>query len=885
MTIASLDCIKHTLCIGTGGVAAAVVHTSVQFFQRIVIVACIDVTIAGNMALKAPLVTQNSGQKCSIVFAQTSANSTSSSHHAQGSAVKRALKGTQVDLTQCLFIHKDAQTGTLSLLVIARHVLDANDAAYALGSLCFIIAVVVVQRSILAPVLTGTTAVGMTVQVAGTIPDLILAIQSADKTLIQTTFLVHIRVPCTGGQRMRNELDRTTCGVGIIIALGVAGHIQRRDRVGALGIGNGVAQLLDRELIQELVPGLIIVIIHIDHVGEFQAIVGPLRKVVHAGGIGRLLIIVVGNGIHHLLASIQLDLFRPGALPVVAGHVGVLVAIVVVQVGIVKGIGHLVTSLRGNAVGLGIHGLLVPGVGLGSVAVSGHAVGSGVSLGCQNVVQRIVGITADGQVVVACAEDVGLGTVGVVTSKEVAADRDLQRLACTGLQQIRLIVVHQLDGRFFHLILLLVITIRSLCVDFHNMFTGHVTGVGHSDLDVVGVGGSIVLHAVQCFVKSGVAQAVAEGIAHFLGVVPAVAAVEGAGGAVGITGIHDGILVAGLIVLVAYIDTLTVDDVVINIFIAVDLIVVVQFCGIAPGAHAFHTTVDYGRSRQGIGSVGVHGTARGVHGTIQHLCNGLTAVASSHTGQQAGIDIVLIQETQFHLELGSDDDHDGLKHTGLLLCGQIFDQSLLVGGQIHHSASGAIGVGVIGSVLIHVVALAAVSGEHDYGCIVVIALPAALVFFHISNTGLRYTAGTGGVHALIDIIAQSGVDIAVAKFALHGADKVHIGVIVRAVGLVDGRIDGSIAEQGDFRIFCQRKCTVCIFQQSDAFRSDFLVSLGSIMVDLNERRVVVTVIVGPVNSILSRSAYGFGILDVQIGVDPGRISEGQSGKRCAEQHQ
>ena len=276
-------------------------------------------------------------------------------------------------------------------------------------------------------------------------------------------------------------------------------------------------------------------------------------------------------------------------------------------------------------------------------------------------------IAADGQVVVACAEDVGLGTVGVVAGQEVTADGDLQRLACARLQQIGLVVVHQLDGGFLHLVLLLVVAVGGLGVHFHNVLAGHITGVGNGDLDLVGVGGGIVLHAVQRLVKGGVAQAVAEGIAHFLGVVPAVAAVEGTGGAVGIAGAHDGIFVAGLVVLVAHIDALRVDDVVVDVLIAVDLVVVVQLSGIAPGAHAFHPAVDHGGSGQGVGSVGVHGAAGGVHGAVQHLCNGLAAVAAGHAGQQAGVDVVLIQEAQLHLELGSDDDHDGLEHAGLLL--------------------------------------------------------------------------------------------------------------------------------------------------------------------------------------------------------------------------
>ena len=278
----------------------------------------------------------------------------------------------------------------------------------------------------------------------------------------------------------------------------------------------------------------------------------------------------------------------------------------------------------------------------------------------------------------------------------------------------------------------------------NHVLAGHVAGVGDGDGHGVSALRLVIGHGVQRLLKRGVAQAIAEGVAHFLGVVPAVGAVEGPGRAVGTSGAHHRVLISGLVVLVAHVDALGIDNVIIDVLIAVDLVVLIEFIGVAPGHNALYAAVDHRGGGDGAGGVGIHRLAGGVDLTGQHICDGSAAVGAGHAGEQAGVHAVLLQEAQFHLELRGEDHYDLAEHTGRFLVSQIGNQSLLIGGQVQHPPGRSIGIGVIAGVLVHIVALASVAGDDHHGRVVIVALPGALVGNNSGDVRLGHAVGPSG---------------------------------------------------------------------------------------------------------------------------------------------
>ncbi len=202
----------------------------------------------------------------------------------------------------------------------------------------------------------------------------------------------------------------------------------------------------------------------------------------------------------------------------------------------------------GGIVGVdgGIHGAVGRGVGgdQGGVALGGHAVLHSLALDSQNVVDGVMGVLGGSDIVIARIQDVGLGG-GVVVGLElflVKGHRD--RFGSAGRQFRGLGIAHQFNGSLFDVVGLVVIGVGALGKDFHHVLAGAGTGVLHVHRD--GAGGAIPGSLVVGPLKVGVGQAVAEGIHYRI----SIAVVTG------IALAQDGILVPGLIVAVADVDTL-----------------------------------------------------------------------------------------------------------------------------------------------------------------------------------------------------------------------------------------------------------------------------------------------------------------------------------------
>src|SRR5699024_7084230 len=182
----------------------------------------------------------------------------------------------------------------------------------------------------------------------------------------------------------------------------------------------------------------------------------------------------------------------------------------------------------------------------------GHAVGDGIALGRQNVIDRIVGIRCGSQVVVPCLDDIGTDAVSIKGSNVAALDHDVQRLRCTGSQFRGLAEAYQGDGGFLNAVFLVVVGVGALGVDLHRFLARvGIAGVGDGDCHVELVGHCVISHLHVAVSKVGVAQAVAKGERHGVGI----------GIVAGVAGAHDHIFVAGLIILVSDVNAFLIDHI------------------------------------------------------------------------------------------------------------------------------------------------------------------------------------------------------------------------------------------------------------------------------------------------------------------------------------
>ena len=176
---------------------------------------------------------------------------------------------------------------------------------------------------------------------------------------------------------------------------------------------------------------------------------------------------------------------------------------------------------------------------------------------------------------------------------------------------------------------------------------------------------------------------------------------------------------------------------------------------------------------------------------------------------------------------------------------------------------------------------------------VVIAMTASIIIgmvgLGMTKAGaLEYLSGSSSETVIVriaNLIAQHGVHIVRAELRLHGADKVHIGDVVRATVAVDIGVHRGVAKDGEPGAVRQRQGSIVIFQQGHAFLGNFYVGVCRVVVDFDESGAVIAIVICPVYGELVGAADGLGVLDVQVAVDPGGVAQGQCGERHTNQHE
>ena len=632
-----------------------------------------------------------------------------------------------------------------------------------------------------------------------------------------------------GGQTLRAVL---VTGTGSLHALNGHGPVE--------SIADQRVHLIEGHLIQQLVP-LGIVVVEADHVVQLDAVLG-------AEG-GHLNALVVGSVVADLLQILlqqlgqgQLDgLGGQGAVPVRAAQPGDSLINALIEVGVSAGqlVGDLGAVLAGG-VGGGIESVLGPSIGQVGVAVGSHlAVGvlDRVALGSQNVVDSVVGIGGGGEVVVTGVKDIGAGTVGVVGSDVALVDGHGQRLGSARLDHTGLAEADQRNSGLLNAVLLVVVGVGALDIDLHGLFARHGTGVGDLDGDGVGVIGGIIVDLHVADVIAGVAQAVAEGVSHDVAV-GVVACVAAAG---------DEVLVAGLVVLVAYIDAFLIDHVGLALcgHIAALNIAFVGGGGEVPHSGGAEVVV----------AVGIDQAAGGVDLAGQDLGNSVDAGDAHVTDPQRGVDVVLVVLEEIDLQgVGGVDQHDGLFDDAVLLhLGNILQHGLLV---LVERQIVDIAVGKVS-------ALAANAGEGDDGGIAVLGnavlhIVGVDIPGHFSGDltggGDGAALGAGVVLACADgvEVPQGGVDGHTDLLEGSAQGVGGGGINVAGAGAAVHEVDTAVGEGADLGIGSQRQCIVVVHQQGSAFSLDLL-GQGQTVIDHLLGRVEVTGVI-----------LGVGVLVLQL---------------------
>ena len=499
-----------------------------------------------------------------------------------------------------------------------------------------------------------------------------------------------------------------------------------------------------------------------------------------------------------------------------------------------------------------------------------------------------MGVRADGEVVVARVHDEGLGVLAVVAGQQAHVHIHGNGLALAGLQGVGLFVVHQLQGGLFNAVLLVVVGVGCAGVQLHDSLAGHIAGVGggHGHGSGALVAGDD--HAVQGLLKGGVAQAVAEGIDHLVVVAPG--AIGGGNGAVGV-GVSTGrgvgtavaqhdVRIAGLVVTVAGVDALVLDQV------GVDAGALSKVRSVCPGDVA---KVLHGRSQGAVLDEGIAQVCRGSHGAVQHVGHGVEAVSAGVAHPQDGVNVgVVLQVCDLH-GVGSIDQHDDLVEIGLCFLdhGHFFitqAQDVSVHGV--HAVCQAFLAGVVGT------ALAADTAHHHDGGVAVLGVLGLKVGVEllelvqgqlvriivsgdlgVSRQDAAAELGLGPFLVRKEcLVSCQGLRVQLEAALGKGVKDLHGGLAVRhaAAAVAVNRSIAADAQHGDLGVLGQRQSAIFVLQQGKGLLRSLDGKILEALVGFFRRGELR--LVGPgIGLVVRLLGHGLGAAGAQKGIHRGAV--------------
>ena len=339
---------------------------------------------------------------------------------------------------------------------------------------------------------------------------------------------------------------------------------------------------------------------------------------------------------------------------------------------------------------------------LGINSVFGGKLGIAVhrsALGGKDVIQRLVCAVATGEVVVARIKNIGPCAVGVIGTHFLLGHVNGEGYRLSS-GYILLQEAHQLHRCLLNTVGLVVIGIRRLHINFYHFAAIYVGGVGH--IHCKGEFIPILSHGIIGILKGTVTQAIAKGECHGLVIVKITS--------IALT--QDHILIPGLVVAVADVNTLLVGHI---ILIVGALETEPLGCGI--GIASGVSVLDGGRSQVVI-AVGVHQLARRIHRAVQQVTDCVDAALTNLAYPEACIHSVIsaadirVQEIQLHCVSHVQQDDNLAEVAALFELSQLAQQVLFLFGELKNIA-----VAVASVVPGQVRALAAHAGNHKDGSV------------------------------------------------------------------------------------------------------------------------------------------------------------------------
>ena len=329
--------------------------------------------------------------------------------------------------------------------------------------------------------------------------------------------------------------------------------------------------------------------------------------------------------------------------------------------------------LNGGAVFGRGKGRVVKGIERPALGLVGAAVHT-LTLCGQYIVHGLVCAVADGEPVVTGIENVAaLGTDRVVSGGIPAGhilhvSGDGHGLGGTGRKLGGLAVVQQLDGSLLNTVLLVIIGVGQADIELHNILTGDAAGVLDGHVRGDGLVFKVNIQVIEGLPKRGVGQTVTERVSNLVVVVPC-AAGGGTDGGGGIALPHDGVKVAGLVVFVADVDVLGLDNGIVHADVGV---------GVGP----LQIAEVLGAGGAGIlDGIGVGQMAGGADRTGENVGHTVEAVAARQADLQDSVNAVIVLNFLYFHRAGVVQQHDDLAAVGSFGGDSGVDQIALIIGQ------------------------------------------------------------------------------------------------------------------------------------------------------------------------------------------------------------
>ena len=552
--------------------------------------------------------------------------------------------------------------------------------------------------------------------------------------------------------------------VGAIVLDGLGAH----DRLD--GLGGGAAQtqtnhaLLQGELIHQQTPALIIKVSDALQVSQSQAVVGT------EGDGGRIavcvdLIDVIVQNVEHLIGGGQILIgLGEGALPVRAGQIGGSAGQPAVDVHV----GQLV--LNGGAVFGRGKGRVVKGIERPALGLVGAAVHT-LTLCGQYIVHGLVCAVADGEPVVTGIENVAaLGTDRVVSGGIPAGhilhvSGDGHGLGGTGRKLGGLAVVQQLDGSLLNTVLLVIIGVGQADIELHNILTGDTAGVLDGHVRGDGLVFKVNIQVIESLLKRGVGQTVTERVSNLVVVVPC-AAGGGTDGGGGIALPHDGVKIAGLVVLVADVDVLGLDNGIVHADVGV---------GVGP----LQIAEILGAGGAGVlDGIGIGQMTGGADRTGENVGHTVEAVAARQADLQDSVNTDVVLDL-LHLH-GADiiQQNDDLAAVGRLGGDGCIDEVALVVGQAQRVGLVQVlgGINTGGAGVVAAVFRGGAGNRDDHDIVVIHAvLPACILTIHCGLARLLAGENAGGGRCGDVVVLHSAAPALDLGFVHRLEGLVHVG--------------------------------------------------------------------------------------------------------------